>query len=174
MGRLLLRKKAAEELKKEQERKSAERRKVIDQRCGKPQSTDGMLESELRALCQTYHDRICAIESDKYDTEKKVEFKDYEITELNIAVNDLRGKYIKPTLKKVSKYENMFAKLQKKAAEFNFRNQLKTVKKKEFTMDEEEGAAKKKPDWALGAKEGESKSVSEVPAEIPAEEEAED
>ena len=45
---------------------------------------------------------------------------------------------IKPTLKKVSKYENKFAKLQKKAAEFNFRNQLKTVKKKEFTLDEEE------------------------------------
>jgi hypothetical protein len=45
---------------------------------------------------------------------------------------------IKPTLKKVSKYENKFAKLQKKAAEFNFRNQLKTVKKKEFTMDEDE------------------------------------
>jgi hypothetical protein len=38
----------------------------------------------------------------------------------------------------VSKYENKFAKLQKKAAEFNFRNQLKTVKKKEFTMDEDE------------------------------------
>ena len=40
----------------------------------------------------------------------------------------------------MSKYENKFAKLQKKAAEFNFRNQLKTVKKKEFTMDEEEAA----------------------------------
>merc|ERR1711893_367433 len=98
-------------------------------------------ESELRSLVQTYYERICAIESDKYDIEKRVEFKEYEITELNIAVNDLRGKYIKPTLKKVSKYENKFAKLQKKAAEFNFRNQLKTVKKKEFTMDEEEAAA---------------------------------
>jgi len=41
---------------------------------------------------------------------------------------------MKPTLKKVSKYENKFAKLQKKAAEFNFRNQLKQVKKKEFTL----------------------------------------
>merc|ERR1711988_1750237 len=77
--------------------------------------------------------------------EKEVEFKDYQISELNIAVNDLRGKFIKPTLKKVSKYENKFAKLQKKAAEFNFRNQLKTVKKKEFSMDEEE---------ALGARVG--------------------
>ena len=45
---------------------------------------------------------------------------------------------IKPTLKKVSKYENKFAKLQKKAAEFNFRNQLKTVKKKEFTLEEDD------------------------------------
>merc|ERR1711933_473505 len=89
--------------------------------------------------------------------EFEVRKRGFEINELNIAVNDLRGKFIKPTLKKVSKYENKFAKLQKKAAEFNFRNQLKTVKKKEFTMDEEEGAAaeKKKPDRALGAKEGE-------------------
>ena len=44
---------------------------------------------------------------------------------------------IKPTLKKVSKYENKFAKLQKKAGEFNFRQQLKAVAKKEYTMEEE-------------------------------------
>merc|ERR1719150_244193 len=80
--------------------------------------------------------------------------KDFEINELNIAVNDLRGKFIKPTLKKVSKYENKFAKLQKKASEFSIRTQLKTVKKKEFAMDEGE-AEKKKPGWALGAKDGE-------------------
>merc|ERR1712156_538640 len=163
--RLLLRKKAAEELKKEQERKSAERRKVIDQRCGKPTSTDGMSESQLMALCQEYHERICNIESEKYDSEKEVEFKDYQINELNIAVNDLRGKYIKPTLKKVSKYENKFAKLQKKAAEFNFRNQLKTVKKKEFTLEEDDKEQEKKPDWVLGEKEGKTKSTSEAPPE---------
>merc|ERR1711892_496716 len=100
--------------------------------------------------------------SQKYDMEFEVRKRGFEINELNIAVNDLRGKFIKPTLKKVSKYENKFAKLQKKAVEFNFRNQLKTVKKKEFTMDEEEAAAKKKPDWALGAKEGEGGAPSEV------------
>lgn len=49
---------------------------------------------------------------------------------------------VKPTLKKVSKYENKFAKLQKKAAEFNFRNQLKVVKKKEFTLEEEDKEVK--------------------------------
>merc|ERR1712018_327913 len=162
--RLLLRKKAAEELKKEQERKAAERRKVIDQRCGKPTSTDGMSESQLMALCQEYHERICNIESEKYDTEKEVEFKEYRISELNIAVNDLRGKFIKPSLKKVSKYENKFAKLQKKAGEFNLRSQLKNVKKKEFTMDEEEPGEHKKPDWALGAEKDAEKPAEEIAA----------
>lgn len=52
--------------------------------------------------------------------------------------NVSRHSSMKPTLKKVSKYENKFAKLQKKAAEFNFRNQLKQVKKKEFTLEEED------------------------------------
>lgn len=50
---------------------------------------------------------------------------------------------VKPTLKKVSKYENKFAKLQKKAAEFNFRNQLKVVKKKEYTLEEEDKEVRK-------------------------------
>jgi len=163
--RLLLRKKAAEELKKEQELKSAERRKVIGQRCGKDRKTEGMSEGELKSLCQDYHKWICDIESNKYDLEKEVEFKDYKISDLNIAVNDLRGKFVKPSLKKVSKYENKFAKLQKKAAEFNFRNQLKTVKKKEFALEEETDGEHKKPDWALGEKEGKSKSVSEAPLE---------
>ena len=45
---------------------------------------------------------------------------------------------VKPSLKKVSKYDNKFAKLQKKAAEFNFRQNLKVVKKKEFSMTEED------------------------------------
>merc|ERR1712076_354802 len=100
--------------------------------------------------------KVNQLEGEKYDMEKEVEYKDYKINELNIAVNDLRGKFIKPTLKKVSKYENKFAKLQKKAAEFNFRNQLKTVKKKEFSMDEEEGAG------------GEGGDAGEAPAEAAA------
>ena len=48
--------------------------------------------SLLRSLCNEYQEKICQIESDKYDLEKEVEFKDYQINELNIAVNDLRGK----------------------------------------------------------------------------------
>ncbi|XP_023346828.1 troponin I isoform X2 [Eurytemora carolleeae] len=160
--RLLLRKKAAEELKKEQERKAMERRKVIDERCGQPKDLESASEGERRGVCEKYYARVVALENEKYDLEHVVAMREHKINELNIAVNDLRGKFIKPTLKKVSKYENKFAKLQKKAAEFNFRNQLKTVKKKEFTMeDDEAGAEKKKPGWALGAKEGEVKGAAE-------------
>jgi hypothetical protein len=58
--------------------------------------------------------------------------------QLTAGIYDILFCSQKPALKKVSKYENKFAKLQKKAAEFNFRNQLKVVKKKEFTLEEED------------------------------------
>ncbi|CAH1963398.1 unnamed protein product [Acanthoscelides obtectus] len=147
--RLLLRKKAAEELKKEQERKAAERRRIIEERCGKPKLVDEANEGTAKQVCEMYHKRIIELENKKYDLEKEVEMRDFVIAELNSQVNDLRGKFVKPTLKKVSKYENKFAKLQKKAAEFNFRNQLKVVKKKEFTLEEEDKEPKKseKAEW---------------------------
>ncbi|XP_046978283.1 troponin I isoform X9 [Vanessa cardui] len=165
--RLLLRKKAAEELKKEQERKAAERRRIIEERCGKPKNIDDANEAELQTICQMYWHRIYNLEGDKYELERAIAIRKLEISDLNSQVNDLRGKFVKPTLKKVSKYENKFAKLQKKAAEFNFRNQLKVVKKKEFTLEEEdkEGGAgtKKKPDWSKG-KPGDQKEGEGAPA----------
>ncbi|XP_014255085.1 troponin I isoform X8 [Cimex lectularius] len=147
--RLLLRKKAAEELKKEQERKAAERRRIIEERCGKCCDVENASEAALQTLCTEYYNKICRLEGDKYDLEWAINMKAFEIADLNSQVNDLRGKFVKPTLKKVSKYENKFAKLQKKAAEFNFRNQLKVVKKKEFTLEEEDKEPKKseKAEW---------------------------
>jgi len=148
--RLLLRKKAAEELKKEQERKAAERRRIIEERCGKPKNVDDASEGDLKSIVQEYKAKCDELESTKWDLEYATLRKEYDINELNIQVNDLRGKFVKPTLKKVSKYENKFAKLQKKAAEFNFRNQLKQTKKKEFDAEEAEkglAGAKVKPEW---------------------------
>ncbi|XP_063703963.1 troponin I isoform X8 [Culicoides brevitarsis] len=161
--RLLLRKKAAEELKKEQERKAAERRRIIEERCGRPKNVDDASEAALKTICTEYHEKIGKLEREKIDREYEVDLKDLEISDLNAQVNDLRGKFVKPTLKKVSKYENKFAKLQKKAAEFNFRNQLKVVKKKEFTLEEED--KEKKPDWSKG-KPGDAKVKEEVHEEV--------
>ncbi|XP_019558631.1 troponin I isoform X1 [Aedes albopictus] len=158
--RLLLRKKAAEELKKEQERKAAERRRIIEERCGKPKNIEDANEDVLRDIVKEYFDRMYTCEGQKWDLEFEVRKRDWEISDLNAQVNDLRGKFVKPTLKKVSKYENKFAKLQKKAAEFNFRNQLKVVKKKEFTLEEED--KEKKPDWS---KKGDKVTAEAVDAE---------
>merc|ERR1719516_872556 len=52
--------------------------------------------------------------------QREVILRDLQINELTISVSDMKGKFIKPTLKKVSKYENKFAKLQEKAAKFAF------------------------------------------------------
>lgn len=158
--RLLLRKKAAEELKKEQERKAAERRRIIEERCGKAKNVEDANEDMLKDIVKEYYNRMYTCEGQKWDLEFEVRKRDWEISDLNAQVNDLRGKFVKPTLKKVSKYENKFAKLQKKAAEFNFRNQLKVVKKKEFTLEEED--KEKKPDWS---KKGDSKVKEETEAE---------
>ena len=136
--RTLLRKKAAEELKKEQERKAAERDRVISERCGSKKNIDDAGDADLKKIVKDYFDKWYNLEGEMFFLQREVILRDLQINELNMSVSDMKGKFIKPTLKKVSKYENKFAKLQKKAAEFNFRNQLKTVKKKEFTLDEEE------------------------------------
>ena len=57
----LLRKKAAEELKKEQERKAEERKRMIIQRTGKPKPLEDKNEAALQALCREYHKRIVAL-----------------------------------------------------------------------------------------------------------------
>ena len=159
--RVLLRKAAARKIAEETDAKMAERRKVIEQRVGQPRKTEGLSESELRSLCKEYYQRVCVIEDKNYDLEKEVENKDYQINELDFQVHDFKGKFVKPSLKKVTKHENKFAKLQKEAAKYNFRNQLKTVKKQEYTLKEEYEGEHDKPDWAL-QKDGRSKSMASM------------
>merc|ERR1712189_93227 len=123
--RTLLRKKAAEELKKEQERKAEERLRVIAERCGTKADLENASTDELKKICQQYFDKWYSLEGEMFFLQREVILRDLQINELTISVSDMKGKFIKPTLKKVSKYENKFAKLQEKAAKFAFANQLK-------------------------------------------------
>ncbi|XP_064480830.1 troponin I-like [Ornithodoros turicata] len=146
--RMLLRKMAAEELKKEQERKAEERKKIIAERVGAPKPLDSANEATLQGILKQYHQRIASLEDVKYDLEYEVRQKDFLINELTIQVNDLRGKFVKPALKKVSKFDKL--KIQAKAnTEVDFRSSLKSVKKDTFKLDEENKA---RPEWALGGK----------------------
>jgi len=123
--RMLLRKKAAEELRKEEERKKEERRRVVGERCGEEKSVGSEVPIEsLRDIVQEYQNHIEATESSKYDLEMQLILNDFIINDLTAAVTDLRGKFVKPTLKKVSKFEDKFAALNKKASEFKLKAEL--------------------------------------------------
>jgi len=123
--RSLLRKKAAEELKKEEERRREEKKRVIRERCGDEKSVGSEVPIEsLRDIVQEYYDHVCATDSSKYDLEMQLIMNDFIISDLTAAVTDLRGRFVKPTLKKVSKFEDKFAALNKKASEFKLKADL--------------------------------------------------
>ncbi|XP_045075215.1 troponin I, fast skeletal muscle-like isoform X1 [Coregonus clupeaformis] len=56
---------------------------------------------ELQDLCQKLHQQIDAVDEQRYDTQSKVAKSDKEIEDLKIKVQDLKGKFKKPALKKV-------------------------------------------------------------------------
>lgn len=91
----------AEELKRQEAHRLEEKRLAIADRCGEPRSTDGVSEEQLKDFMNTYHERLFMCESQKYDLEQKVQRNQFEIDELYKYVYDLRGKFVKPKLKKV-------------------------------------------------------------------------
>lgn len=91
----------AEEAKRLEAARIEEKRSTIAQRVGEPRRTDGLSDDDLKGLMNTYHDRLYTCESSKYDLEQKVMRNQFEIDELYKYVYDLRGKFVKPKLKKV-------------------------------------------------------------------------
>jgi len=80
--------------------------------------------------------------------------KEYEINELASRVNDMRGKFIIPPLKKVSKTATQLEKMRQwtfKLAKMDMKGGLKPVKK-EIVLDAKETKKDEKPEW-LAAKE---------------------
>ncbi|XDV18105.1 hypothetical protein PO909_023869, partial [Leuciscus waleckii] len=56
---------------------------------------------DLQELCRTLHQQIDAIDEQRYDMETKVAKSNKEIDDLKIKVQDLKGKFKKPALKRV-------------------------------------------------------------------------
>jgi len=161
--RNLIRTLAAEELKKEQARKAAERKRILEERTGTPKDLDGLNEAQLQQVCNEYHERIRKLEGEKYDLEYQTARKDFEKRELSAKVNDVRGKFQKPPLKKVSKAQQQMEKIKMfaaKANQMNHRMGLKSVKK--FDMKDDEKDKKEKPEWAAGAPKKDADSKSEA------------
>merc|ERR1712051_125285 len=94
------------ELKKEQERKATERQRIIAERCGVKKDIDNASDDELKTIVKEYFDKWFNLEGEMFFLQREVILRDLQINELNMSVSDMKGKFIKPTLKKVSKYEN--------------------------------------------------------------------
>jgi len=137
--RKLLMMKAAEDLKQKQLQLEQERQRILQERMPNMPNLDRADEDELAKVAEDFIKRILILESEHYDINRKVQQKDFEINELTIAVNDLKGKFVKPTLKKVSKTGSKFDKLTKKkdATKVDFRNNLKVIDQKKFAMEDE-------------------------------------
>uniref|UniRef100_A0A3B4EP73 Troponin I type 2a (skeletal, fast), tandem duplicate 4 n=1 Tax=Pygocentrus nattereri TaxID=42514 RepID=A0A3B4EP73_PYGNA len=95
---------------------------------------------ELQELCKKLHQTIDKADEERYDTEAKVFKADKEIQDLKIKVQDLKGKFKKPTLRKVRmSADQMLQALlgSKHKVSLDLRANLKQVKKevKEETAD---------------------------------------
>jgi len=153
--RKLLMMKAAEDLKQQQLLKEQERQRILNERIIPLPNVDSIqAQNELEKIARQFHQRICELEDSKYDLEYQVRQKDFEINELNIQVNDLRGKFVKPALKKVSKYDNKLKKFKEQTEggegkKLDFRSTLKQTAKADVAeILETKMESKKAPDWA--------------------------
>ncbi|GMT06587.1 hypothetical protein PENTCL1PPCAC_28761, partial [Pristionchus entomophagus] len=170
--RKLLMFKAAEDLKRQQLQKEQERQKVLAERTIPMPNVDSVEDKgKLEQIYNELFERVKALEAEKYDINQIVSAKENEINCLNIEVNDLRGKYAKPALKKVSKYDNKFKKSAEQAADkapkADFRTNLKVVKKDVNVIDDILAKVMKKkddkPEWSKKGKEGGEAAPADAP-----------
>ncbi|CAH8518288.1 unnamed protein product [Schistosoma mattheei] len=136
----LIMQKAADEMKAEMKRRQEERENFLRGKV-EPLKLDGLGENDLNAKVKQLYERVRQLEGDKYDWEEKLRRQDFEINELTIKVNDVKGKFVKPVLKKVSKTESHMARFEKKEGGHSlssFRSQLKSTGHSKYALEEKD------------------------------------
>jgi len=139
--KLLIMKIAQEQLEEEQRQKALQKQKYLDDNVKPMPDLSGLNEAQLVALCKDLHKQISDAEETKYDAEIKIRMKDYDLNEMTIKLNDVKGKFIKPALKKVSKTANKLAKMEalkaaKEQEQPNLKVALKSTKHHEAEAEE--------------------------------------
>lgn len=76
-------------------------------RVGEPKEIEGLDEGQLKEVLKDLYEKWVSKESEKYDVEYSVKLRDMQIQELEMEVNDMRGKFILPKLKKVHTFKLM-------------------------------------------------------------------
>jgi Troponin len=72
-------KKAAEDIKADQEKKAQERRRALTETIGRDEHSSLEDAATLMAICKKYHHRIHQLQETKYDLEVVVRKRDYMV-----------------------------------------------------------------------------------------------
>jgi len=144
----LIMQKAAEELKKQQEKETEEKKKIVDSRVPKL-AIEGLDQKALEAKVRELYATTVKLEEEKFDWEARLGRQTEEINQLSMKVNDIKGKFSKPVLKKVNRSQTKMAKFDKEAMRKSKLaiTTLKSTGQSKFALEEKE--EEKKPDWGV-------------------------
>ncbi|XP_056398741.1 troponin I, cardiac muscle [Hyla sarda] len=153
---------AKSEMEREEEERAQEKERSLSERC-EPLQLSGLSRSELEDLCRELHAKIDVVDEQRYDMEAKVNKNITEIKDLTQKIFDLRGKFKRPTLRRVriSADAMMRALLgTKHKAAMDLRASLKQVK--QVKKDDADKEIREVGDWrknvdALSGMEGRKK-----------------
>lgn len=98
----MLLKKASEEVKKEADERASDKSTFISKNVADLDMAS-LDQEALIELCEDLHDQLVCAEADKFDMEVVVRRQDMEVEELTFKANEAKGRFVKPTLKKVEK-----------------------------------------------------------------------
>uniref|UniRef100_A0A673UJU9 Troponin I, cardiac muscle n=1 Tax=Suricata suricatta TaxID=37032 RepID=A0A673UJU9_SURSU len=161
---------AKQELEREAEERRGEKGRALSTRC-QPLELAGLGFAELQDLCRQLHARVDKVDEERYDVEAKVTKNITEvgdmgsllpsrIADLTQKIFDLRGKFKRPTLRRVriSADAMMQALLGTRAKEsLDLRAHLKQVKKEDTEKENREVGDWRKNIDALSGMEGRKK-----------------
>ncbi|KAJ8340080.1 hypothetical protein SKAU_G00347130 [Synaphobranchus kaupii] len=104
-----------------------------------PLSLPGSLQA-LQELCREFHQKIDVVDDERYELERKVIKSEQEIVDMKIKIQDLKGKFKKPALRKVRMSADAMLQAllgSKHKVNMDLRANLKQVKKEVKEEDKE-------------------------------------
>ncbi|XP_041058495.1 troponin I, slow skeletal muscle-like [Carcharodon carcharias] len=129
--KILMLGKAKEDLEKEIAERNEEKEKFLAERVP-PLNFSGLSLTDLQNLCKELHQRIEIVDEERYDFEFKAGKNSYEIHDLSLKILDLRGKFKRPTLRRVRVSADAMLRAllgSKHKVSMDLRANLKSVKK---------------------------------------------
>ncbi|XP_041058496.1 troponin I, slow skeletal muscle-like [Carcharodon carcharias] len=124
---------ASKQLEKEKSERDNEKNRMLNE-CVPQFNTSSLSVQELQKICKQFHQKIDNVDAERYDAEVKVSKNAKEIESLNQKILDLKGKFKRPTLRRVRvSADEMLGALAETTCKtsLDLRSNLKSVRKEE-------------------------------------------